>query len=248
MNAIIIEDEAVAARRLRKLVEKYDVKIIGELHSVKEAVNWFGQNLSPDLIFLDIQLGDGFSFEIFEKVQPQSAIIFTTAYDEFALKAFKLNSVDYLLKPIQEKAVKQALEKFKTTRFSSVPFSAKQLQSLLGHNFENAYRERFLVQIGAQLKSIEADEVSLFFSRDKATYLCTQGREYMLEESLEDLENQLSSKKFFRISRQAIVHLPFIENIYAYSGSRLKLKIYKNKEEWIVSRERVRAFKNWLKG
>ncbi len=245
MKSIIIEDEKPAARYLLRLLQNQGVEPLAMLHSVKEAVQWFKENSEPDLIFLDIQLGDGISFEIFEQVQPKSSIIFTTAYDEYALKAFKFNSIDYLLKPINELDLKRAIAKF-NEKHTPVLWDAFQLKSLLVNNFENKYRERFLVKIGNNLKTIETDSVSCFYSKNKGTYLFTENREYPIEQTLGDLESQLSPKDFFRISRNAIVNLRFIENITTHSGSRYQLFIKGILEELIVSRERVNDFKFWL--
>lgn len=245
MKSIIIEDEKPAARYLLRLLQNQGIEPLAMLHSVKEAVQWFKENPEPDLIFLDIQLGDGISFEIFEQVQPKSSIIFTTAYDEYALKAFKFNSIDYLLKPINEIDLKRAIAKY-NEKNAPVMWDAFQLKSLLINNFENKYRERFLVKIGSNLKTIDTENISCFYSKNKGTYLCNESREYPIEQTLNDLESQLNPKDFFRISRNAIVNLRFIENITTHSGSRYQLFIKNVEEELIVSRERVNDFKIWL--
>ena len=244
MNAVIIEDEAVSARRLRKMLEAFGVEVVALLHSVQESVEWFEANISPDLIFLDVQLGDGISFEIFEKVQPKSAIIFTTAYDKYALRAFKLNSVDYLLKPIKENELKEAIDKYKTQKVNQ-GFDFQTLSNYFKTE-QNHYKERFLVQIGQELRSFMIDEVSFFYSEDKITYLVSGKRRYPVDFSLNDLEKSLNPNDFFRISRQVIVQHCFIESIYSYSGNRLKIKMKDNQEDWLVSRERVSDFKEWL--
>lgn len=245
MNCIIIEDEKPAARYLMRLLQKQGLEPKAVLNSVKESIQWLKENPEPDLIFLDIQLGDGISFEIFEEIQPKSAIIFTTAYDEYAIRAFKFNSIDYLLKPINEKDLKTALDKFKQNAFPA-NWDILQLKSLLNQNFESTYRERFLIKVGSNLKTIETENVSCFYSKNKSTYLFTDNREYPIESSLGDLETQLNPKDFFRISRNAIVNLKFIENIKTHSGSRFQLELKNVKEELIVSRERVNDFKQWL--
>lgn len=245
MKSIIIEDEKPAARYLLRMLQNQGIEPLAMLHSIKEAVQWFKENPEPDLIFLDIQLGDGISFEIFEQVKPKSSIIFTTAYDEYALKAFKFNSIDYLLKPINEIDLKRAIAKF-NEKNTPVVWDAFQLKSLLVNNFENKYRERFLVKIGSNLKTIETEYISCFYSKNKGTYLSNENREYPIEQTLNDLESQLNPKDFFRISRNAIVNLRFIENITTHSGSRYQLFIKNVEEELIVSRERVNDFKIWL--
>lgn len=246
MNAIIIEDEAVAARRLKKIAEENGLSIVAVLHTVQDSVQWFSTNPHPELIFLDIRLSDGLCFEIFEKILPKSAVIFTTAYDEYALKAFKLNSIDYLLKPIQKEEVRRAIEKFRNTLNTALEIDAERLKALLLLQPENSFKERFLVQVGTEFKSIETSEIALFYSQDKASYMLVHGRNYLADESLEKLSKRLNPKDFFRISRQAIVHLPYIEKIYSYSGSRLKVKIKESEQDFLVSRERTQEFKNWL--
>lgn len=245
MRSIIIEDEKPAARYLLRLLQKQGIEPLAMLHSVNESVSWLQQNTEPDLIFLDIQLGDGISFEIFEEVQPKSSIIFTTAYDEYALKAFKFNSIDYLLKPINELDLIRAIAKFRE-KHTPVLWDAFQLKSLLINNFDNKYRERFLVKIGSNLKTIETENISCFCSKNKGTYLYHENREYPIEQTLNELETQLNPKDFFRISRNAVVNLRFIENIATHSGSRYRLYIKNVDEELIVSRERVNEFKFWL--
>ena len=246
MTCVIIEDEAVAARRLKKLIEKNGLNVVAELHSISESIAWFQQNIDPDLIFLDIQLGDGISFEIFEKVQPKSAIIFTTAYDEYALRAFKLNSIDYLLKPIQEIELAKAIDKFKINQQPQIAISPMQIQQLLQANFERKYRERFLVKIGQKLKTFEMENIAMFYSENKGTYLNSEDRSYLIDSYLDEIETQLDPKVFFRISRQALVNLNFIDEILSHSGSRLILTIHGIENRWVVSREKVQDFKNWL--
>lgn len=245
MKTIIIEDEKPAARYLVKLLQEEGFEPIAMLNSVKESIEWFKENEEPELIFLDIQLGDGISFEIFEQVQPKSSIIFTTAYDEYALKAFKFNSIDYLLKPINKTDLRNAIAKFRE-RKNPVVWDAFQLQSLLTNNFDNKYRERFLVKVGSNLKTIQIENIACFYSKNKGTYLFNENREYPIEQTLGELETQLNPKDFFRISRNALVNLRHIDNITTHSGSRYQLFIKNVEEELIVSRERVNDFKTWL--
>jgi len=244
-KCVIIEDEKPAARYLKSLVENENIEVVALLHSVEESIFWFKENSEPDLIFLDIQLGDGKSFEIFEKVQIKSSIIFTTAFSEFAIKAFKLNSIDYVLKPINKKDIKAAIEKYFQLK---TPFNIdiSQIQQLLQTNFENRYKERFLIKIGSNLRSISSKDIACFYSKDKTTYLFTEGREYPLDISISDLIQDLQPKDFFQISRSVIVQLAFIDTLVAYSGNRFMVKIKQVHEELIVSRERVQEFKNWL--
>ena len=250
MKTIIIEDEKPAARLLQRKLEKMNVSVETMLHSVEEAVQWFSENTHPDLIFLDIQLSDGLSFEIFEKVEIKSAIIFTTAYDEYALKAFKLNSIDYLLKPIDEDDLEVAVKKFKANQPipQSVQMNFEQIKSMLANPFEKSFKKRFTVKIGQHLKVILADEIECIYSENKGTYIHTKdNRDYLVESTLEVLEQELDPDEFFRISRKFIVPMKAIKEISIYSNSRLRviLPSYKT-EEVIVSREKVAEFKSWI--
>lgn len=251
MKTIIIEDEKPAARLLQRKLEKLNVEVGTMLHSVEEAKNWFLANAHPDLIFLDIQLSDGLSFEIFEAIDIKSAVIFTTAYDEYALKAFKLNSIDYLLKPIDEDDLEAAVVKFRERLPQATPnvqLDFEEIRRMLTNPFEKNFKQRFTVKIGQHLKVIQTEEIECFFSENKGTYIHTfDNRNYLIESTLEVLEQELDPKKFFRISRKFIVPLSAIKEILLYSNSRLKviLPTYKE-EEVIVSREKVSEFKNWI--
>ncbi|WP_264534637.1 LytR/AlgR family response regulator transcription factor [Flavobacterium sp. N1736] len=254
MTTLIIEDEKPAARLLQRKLEKLNIAVETMLHSVEESVHWFKNNEHPDLIFLDIQLSDGLSFEIFEKIDIKSAIIFTTAYDEYALKAFKLNSIDYLLKPIDEDDLDVAVNKFKArlpkaesgTKNLQVDF--EQIRQMLSNPFEKNFKKRFTVKIGQHLKVITTDEIECFFSENKGTYIHTfDNRNYLIDSTLEILEQDLDMKNFFRVSRKFIIPLPAIKEIQVYTNSRLKVILPTYKEdEVIVSREKVQDFKNWL--
>ncbi len=250
MNTVIIEDEKPAARMLQRKLEKLGIDVVQQLHSVEEAIVWFSENNHPDLIFVDIQLSDGLSFKIFETVTIQSAIIFTTAFDEFALKAFKLNSIDYLLKPIDEDDLQVAVTKFRKQKKASnlMHLDFEQIKALLANPFERNSRQRFTVKIGNGLKIIDLSSIECFFSEHKGTYIHTaDNRDYLIDESMEALENELDNMKFYRISRKFIVAITAVKEIVVYSNSRLKiiLPTYKN-EEVIVSREKVSDFKSWL--
>ena len=250
MNIIIIEDEKPAARLLQRKIEKLGLQVKTLLHSVEEAIEWFSVQQHPDLIFLDIQLSDGLSFEIFEKVNINSAVIFTTAYDEYALRAFKLNSIDYLLKPIDEEDLEVAITKFKNRlpkqEFLQLDFN--QIREMFSNPFDKMYKKRFTIRIGQHLKVISADEIECFFSENKGTYIHTfDNRNYLIETTLEVLEKELDPKDFFRISRKFIISLKSIKEIVVYNNSRLKLILPSYKEEEvIVSREKVTDFKSWI--
>jgi DNA-binding LytR/AlgR family response regulator len=250
MTTLIIEDEKPAARLLQRKLAKLNIEVVVMLHSVEESIEWFSTNEHPDLIFLDIQLSDGLSFEIFEKTDIKSAVIFTTAYDEYALKAFKLNSVDYLLKPIDEDDLETAILKFKNRfpKSEMLNFNFEQIKKMLSNPIEKNYKKRFTVKIGQHLKVIATDEIECFFSENKGTYIHTfDNRNYLIESTLEVLEQELNPTDFYRISRKFIVPLKAIKEIVLYSNSRLKviLPTYKE-EEVVVSREKVADFKNWI--
>ncbi len=250
MKTIIIEDEKPAARRLGRLLIKLNVEVSKMLHSVEESVNWFQNNEHPDLIFLDIQLSDGLSFEIFDKVRVESAVIFTTAYDEYALQAFKLNSIDYLLKPIDEEELASALNKYKGLRSSpqQVTVDLHEIKNLIFGSKEKDYKKRFTIRVGQHLRIINADEVECFYSENKGTYVVTSdGRNYLMETTLESLESELEPTVFFRVSRKFFVNINFIKDIVSYTNSRLQIKLNRfNDQDIIVSREKVQEFKSWL--
>lgn len=250
MNVIIIEDEKPAARLLQRKLQKLNIEAQTMLHSVEESLEWFGNNPHPELIFLDIQLSDGLSFEIFENIPIKSAIIFTTAYDEYALRAFKLNSIDYLLKPIDEDDLEAAVNKYKNLQPQSQNLSLDfdQIRQMLTNPSEKSYKKRFTVKMGQHLKMINIEDAECFYSENKGTYIHTvDGRDYLLENTLEQLENELDPAKFYRVSRKFIISINAIKDIVVYTNSRLKiiLPTY-NEDEVIVSRERVNDFRNWL--
>ncbi len=256
MKTLIIEDEKPAARRLVRMLEKLSVNVIATLHSVEDAKEWFKNNSHPDLIFLDIQLNDGLSFELFESIEIESAIIFTTAYDEYALQAFKLNSIDYLLKPIDEEELEVAVLKYnslknkfgKDVASKNVQLSIEDIKKLLIHPLDRDYKKRFTVKVGQHIKMIPISEIECFFSENKGTYIQTiEGRNYLIDSTLEALEPEISPQEFFRVNRKFLINLHAIKDIISYSNSRLKIKLNTYKaEEIIVARERVKEFKDWL--
>lgn len=220
------------------------------LHSVEEAIAWFQNNPQPDLILLDIQLSDGLSFEIFESIPISSAVIFTTAYDEYALRAFKLNSIDYLLKPIDEDDLESAINKFRERQPKPQQLSVDfdQIKRMLANPLEKSYKKRFTIKMGQHLKMINIEDAECFYSENKGTYIHTSdNRDYLLECTLEQLETELDPTQFFRVSRKYIVSVNAIKDIIVYTNSRLKviLPTYKD-DEVIVSRERVNDFREWI--
>ena len=250
MNIIIIEDEKPAARLLERKIQKLGYSITTLLHSVEESLLWFQNNPHPDLIFLDIQLSDGLSFEIFEKIDIKSAVIFSTAYDEYALRAFKLNSIDYLLKPIDGEELATAISKFanqfQVNSVSNLDFEA--IKRMLVNPISKEYRKRFSVKIGQQIKVIDIAEIECLYSENKGTYIHTSdNRDYLIDSSLEVVETELNPNDFFRISRKYIIPLQSVKEIQVYSNSRLKISLPTYKaDEVIVARERVSDFKEWL--
>jgi DNA-binding LytR/AlgR family response regulator len=250
MNVIIIEDEKPSARRLQRMLKALDVDTQTMLHSVEESIEWFQNNKHPDLIFLDIQLSDGLSFEIFETIEIKSAVIFTTAYDEYALQAFKLNSIDYLLKPIDENDLAQSIAKFKERlpKKQPVTLDFNDIKSLLVNPIDREYKKRFSIKVGQHLKLINIDDIECFYSENKGTYLyTTEGRNYLLDTILDQLENELEPNTFFRINRKFFVNINAIKDMVSYTNSRLQIKLKSYKEqEIIVARERVKDFKKWL--
>jgi len=250
MKVIIIEDEKPSARRLQRMLDNQNVKAETLLHSVEESVAWFNENEHPDLIFLDIQLSDGLSFEIFESVDIKSAVIFTTAYDEYALQAFKLNSIDYLLKPIDEAELAKAIHKYqeRMPQKQAVTLDFNDIKNLLVNPIERAYKKRFSVKVGQHLKLINIDDIECFYSENKGTYAYTSdGRNYLLDTTLELLEHELEPQMFFRISRKFFVNINAIKDMIHYTNSRLQIKLNTfDDQEVIVARERVKEFKDWL--
>lgn len=249
MNVLIIEDEGPAARWLENLIREVDtsVTIVGKTDSVKRSIEWLQVNPHPDLIFMDIQLGDGLSFEIFESVNIQSPVIFTTAYDEYALKAFKVNSIDYILKPVDKSELAQGLAKLKnlsTHGSRSITSSISQVIELMSKR----HKERFVVKVGEHLRTIEVQDIGFFYSQDKATFCTTfDGRNHIIDFTLDQLQEMLSPELFFRISRKYFVCAKSIIDIISYTNSRLKLVLKGSKDtDIIVARERVQEFKLWL--
>lgn len=250
MNVLIIEDEQPAAKRLANLVRECrpQANLLAAIDSVENAVSWLASNLAPDLIFMDIQLADGLSFDIFNQTNIQSPVIFTTAYDQYALKAFKVNSVDYLLKPIDPVELESAFTKFDQVFGKKVNYDLQAIQQLIQSMSKPQYKERFLVRVGQQMIYILVIEVCYFYSEDGLAYAKTgDGKKHLVDYTLEQLEESLNPADFFRINRKIITHINSIVKIAPYFNSRLKLEIKpKTDFEVIVSRERVNDFKKWL--
>jgi DNA-binding LytR/AlgR family response regulator len=248
MNCLIVEDEKVAAERLVGLIKKYDssIDIIEIIQSVKNAVQWLNTHQAPELIFMDIQLADGLSFEIFEQTIVKAPVIFTTAYDEYALKAFKVNSIDYLLKPVSLDELKNAIDKFKENN-SPKEIPAQVFDSIV-HSLTKKYKNKFVMNVGEHIKVYATEDIQCFYSMEKNTFLQNiSGRDYAINYTLDQLEDLLDPAQFFRINRKFIVSFSAISDIISYSNSRLKVKLNSNEsDDLIVSREKVQDFKKWL--
>jgi len=252
-RALIIEDEKPAAEHLQRLIHQIDTKIKIDLviSSVDDAVTWFSNNPMPDLIFLDVQLSDGLSFEIFDHIDITCPIIFTTAYEEYAIKAFKFNSIDYLLKPVSISDLKYAIDRFtsvsnnlRDSYIQALRYKVDQVMKLL----TNKYKSRFVVNVGMHIKTIETGNINLFYSLEKSTFILeSTGKTYDINYSLEQVEKLVDPAQFFRISRKHIVNIDTIDDIISYTSSRLKLKISNSRDDDIlVSRSRLAEFRRWL--
>lgn len=249
MNAVIIEDEEFASKRLEQMINDLapEINILAQLTSVENGQVWFSENPLPELIFLDIQLNDGYGFDILDGLEEHPPIIFTTAHNEFAIRGFKYNGVDYLLKPIVKSELKTALEKFQKNK---VELPKKQDSNLadLKELFKKEYKHRFMVKVGNQYRSFNVADIAFFKSQEGLIYLFTHsGQSYPIEYSIDQLENILNPIQFFRINRKFMVSVKAVVEIHTYFNSRLLLKLIpKEEEQVIVSRERTTNFKRWL--
>ncbi len=248
MNVWIIEDEEAAARRLEKLVTSIDpsIQITRRMDSIIETLTAIQEGPLPDLLFLDIQLADGLSFEIFNHTKIDKPIIFTTAYDQYAIQAFKVNAIDYLLKPIKKVELERSIQKFKTWA-NTEAFNYGKLAEILKKDKPS---QRFLLKVGQRLRLVDTADAAYFFSEDKITFLVDwKGQRFALDQSLEKLEESLDADQFFRVNRQFIIHLKSIGEMIAYSKSRVKILLDPStKPEVVVSTERSPHFKRWLTG
>lgn len=246
---IIVEDERLAADKLELLIRKVDpsLELVGKLPSVKRSVQWLQSNSMPDLIFMDIQLEDGLSFAIFDQIEIPAPVIFTTAYDEYTIRAFKVNSVDYLLKPVQIEDLKHSIAKYRKLHDQSdIPDIKKLIKQIMPST--ECYKSRFSIQQGSELLMIDIDDVAYFYAEDKYCYLITQNdHKYIIDFTLEKLEKVLNPHEFFRINRQYIVSLQAISKMERYSASKLRLFLKPKVEDAVfVSLSKYSAFKQWL--
>ncbi len=252
MNVLIIEDEHLTAERIRTMLQIIDpgIGVVAMLDSVKSSVRWFGKNEKPDLVLMDIQLADGLSFEIFEQVKLEVPVIFLTAYHEYAIKAFKVNSVDYLLKPVTERDMRSSLDKYHRyfTRQLAPPVIDRGLLRSIQQMISKPCKSRFMVRVGDRLRSVDVEEILYFYSLQKGTYLHTgDNRNYAIDYTLEALGEMVDPALFHRINRRYIISHGAIRDMITLSGSRLKVVLHQSEDQKIyISRERLAAFKEWI--
>jgi len=250
MNVLIVEDEIPAANRLSKLLQQLDneICILHQADSIETAVQYLLSSPNLDLIFMDIQLADGLSFDIFEQVQVKTPVIFTTAFDQYTLKAFKVNSIDYLLKPIDEKELEKALSKYYDLHQKHTPDFSEKMMKLMQEMNIMKYKERLLIKRGQQLSYLKTGNTAYCFADGKLCYAVDfNGSKYLLENNLGQLEEQLQPSSFYRINRHLLVNIEAVKKVHTWLGGRLKLEISPGTTaETVVSRERVNGFKEWL--
>lgn len=248
MKVLIIEDEDAAARRLQKLIQEIDpgIEVLGCLDSIESTLEWMEQHELPELIFMDIHLADGSSFELFNYAKIDKPVIFTTAFDQYALQAFKVNSIDYLLKPIKLAELEQAINKFKQLRSNTV-FNYQELAKAMQQENQS---KRLLIKMGQTIRIVDLNDAAYFYTESKITFVVTkEGKRYPLDFSLEKVEEMVDTQTFFRINRQFIVNIKCIKEMYAYSKSRVKLELDPHIDlDTVVSTERSPFFKRWLQG
>jgi DNA-binding LytR/AlgR family response regulator len=256
MKIFIVEDEDLAVKKLKKTLQSVDEEaiVVGNADSIKSSVEWLQSNPAPDLILMDIELADGQSFEIFNQAKVKSPVIFITSYDEYALKAFKVNSIDYLLKPVQKEDLQAALEKYKQlkTAYKEAASSEINMETLIKELQQKLnikeFRKRFLVKHGQKLVSIETDDIAYFFSDGRLNFFKTHdNRKFVVDYTMDELSEMLDPDKYFRISRSYYISVNSVDQIHDYFGNRLLLHLKPaSDKEAIVSREKVSDFKDWL--
>ncbi|MFC5410210.1 LytR/AlgR family response regulator transcription factor [Larkinella bovis] len=249
MNVLIIEDEELTAERMESLLQQYDasIRVMSMLPSVKEAVQWLQTHPQPDLIFMDIHLEDDLCFRIFEQVHLPVPVIFTTAFDEYMIKAFRVNSIDYLLKPVSYDSLSAALQKYHAMKRQFSQTDLETLRQAIGLP-KTEYKTRFLISVGSRLRTIETADVAYFYSEEKITFLVTKDNQRLpIDYSLDKLSPLLNPDDFFRANRQFLLSLPAIKNIHTYSNSKLKLELQPDpRTEVFISKDKVPLFKDWL--
>ncbi len=256
MKILIIEDEPFAQKELVRLLEVVEGKfeILDMIDTVEDAVDWLKSNAAPDLIFLDIQLADGLSFDIFRKVEVKAPVIFTTAYDEYAIRAFQLNSIDYLLKPIKMNDLMRAINKlenlksqFGNEKQENISLTKSQLESLIGSG-KKEFKSRFVARVGDQIKHIPVEEVAYFFAEDNVVFLITRSNSrFIIDYSIEEIAGLVDPKNFYRLNRAFVAHINAIDKVYKYLNSRLKIELKpESDKEVIISRAKVSEFMDWM--
>lgn len=249
MKVLIIEDEAPAFRRLQRILEELSITIqlLEVIDSVQDSVNWLKNHQAPDLIFMDIQLADGLSFEIFEQVEVNTPVIFTTAYNEYTLDAFKVNSIDYLLKPIDEKLLKQSIEKYQKLHHQTIPQDLKAILRSINPE-RKTYKKRFLVKSRKQLLSIPCDKIAYFYTDSGVVFMKTQkGEKHHLDYTLDEIEAQVDPREFFRLNRQFVSCIAGIQSVESIDKGKLLVHLQpKSDQIVIVSRDKASSFKKWL--
>ncbi len=254
MNVVIIEDEHLTAERIATLLRQIDpgIEILSIIDSVKRSVEWFKSNQKPDLVFMDIQLADGLSFDIFDIIKIEAPVIFITAFQEYAIKAFKVNSVDYLLKPVSEEDMQAALDKYKRyfNRELAVPAIGGDLLKNIREMISKPYKSRFMVRVGEHIRSVDVGNILYFYSLQKGTYLHSSDRHnYVIDYTLAGLEALLDPQLFHRINRRYLITHKAISDVVSHSSSKLKVKLlHSDDDEIYISRERMTSFKDWLDG
>ncbi len=252
MKVVIIEDEHLIAQRIRDLLHKIDpgITVLSSIDTVKRACEWFSQNEKPDLVFMDIQLADGLSFDIFDLVKIESPVIFITAYQEYAIRAFKVNSVDYLLKPVSEEDLRMALGKYKRyfNHLDRVPEIGTDLIRSIREMISKPYKSRFMIKVGDHIKSVDVEEILYFYSQQKGTFMHTADkRNYAIDYTLDKLGELLNPDIFTRINRQYIASHKAITELISLSGSKLKVRLLHSDDDQVyISRDRLSTFKEWL--
>lgn len=248
-KVLIIEDEKPAADYLAYLIRQIDpdIQIIAKIDRVKDSVAWLAQN-SADLIFMDIHLADGNCFSIFDEAEISTPVIFTTAYDQYAIKAFKVNSIDYLLKPIQEDELRKSIQKFRLIRQAPGSYLTSLTEMIRNLGEKSVFQQRFMVYAGEKIRAIKTADVAYFYITEKSVFLCaTDGKHYGIDYSLDKIENMVDPAVFFRINRRFIINIESIDTMYQLSGSRIQISLKPAvAEEVIVSFHRISAFKKWL--
>lgn len=256
MKILIIEDEPFAQKELKRLLEVAEGKfeILDMIDTVEDSVDWLKENPPPDLIFLDIQLADGISFDIFRQVEIKSPVIFTTAYDEYAIRAFQLNSIDYLLKPVKLTDLMRAINKYESLKdqygkddSESVNITKSQLEGLLNLG-QKEYKSRFVAKIGDQIKYIPIEDVAYFYAEDNVVFLVSKSaNRYIIEYSIEEIDSLVEPKNFYRLNRSVVAHINAIDKVYKYLNSRLKIELKPESEkEVLISRAKVSDFMKWM--